>query len=302
MDYALFVLLGIFWSLSFLAIKITIINLAPILSAFLRVIIAQIFLTVLFVVMRKQLKVPFCSMWRSWVIGIFLQGIPFLFLFVGECYVTPALASIINGTVAIWVMLFSIVLFRDFTQVTLAKFTGLIFGILGICVIFMPMLNSHERSSSWAVVGIIIMAMSYAFGALLNQRFCQCKYKVHIQANLWHQHWGSMTFLFLMLLIFEPHVHLTPLFSLPSVWLSLLYLGICSTAIAWFIYCHLISHWGAVRASSVLYIVPLLTLIWDMLFLRLFPTWSNIVGIAIILLGVYLIQFSKKRKIPIADA
>ena len=295
MNALLFLILAAFWSGSFLFIKITVLNLAPLLSALIRLMIAQLAFTLYFSLMRAPLKAKFSSIWRAWVVGIFLQGIPFAFLFLGECHVTPALASIINGTVAVWVMVFSVVIFRDFSQVTIPKTIGLILGISGIVVIFAPMLGYDDHSSLFAVLGIVIMAMSYALGALLNQRFNKSRYAINLEANLWHQHWSSTAFLLALVLIFEPHINLHPFFALPSVWLSLLYLGICSTAVAFFIYCHLIHTWGAIRASSVMYVVPILTMIWDMLFLHLWPTLNELGGITIILLGVYLIQFSKNR-------
>jgi len=298
MSYVLFLLLGLFWSASFIFIKITVLVLPPILSALLRVVVAQITFSLFFVVMRHRLQVPFASIWRLWIIGIFLQGIPFLLLFIGECYVAPALASIINGTVAIWVLCFSILIFRDYSQVTLPKLSGLALGVLGVLFIFIPMVQAGTHTKAIGVLAITGMAMSYGIGALLNQHFCKCKYKVGIQASLWHQHWGSLMFLLTATLLFEPHINLGPLFHNPHVLLALLYLGVCSTAVAWFIYCYLIENWGAVRASSVLYIVPILTIIWDILFLHLVPTLNEIYGIIIILLGVALIQFTKKRIKP----
>ncbi len=295
MNLILFLILALFWSGSFIFIKISVLSLTPILSAFLRVLVAQIALSLFFIIRRSPLKVPFCSLWRLWVIGIFLQGIPFLLLFIGECYITPALAGIINGTVAIWVALFSILLFRDFSQVTPLKIAGLSLGIIGILFIFAPMIDAHNHNSLWGVIAVTGMAMSYAFGALLGQRFSKCKHKVNIQASLFHQHWSSLTFLGLMTLLFEPHFNITPLFHKPSVLFSLLYLGIFSTAIAWFIYNHLITTWNAMRASSVMYIVPILTLIWDIIFFHLMPTVSEVIGVVVILLGVALIQLSKKN-------
>lgn len=294
MNYVVFVLLGIFWSLSFLAIKITVISIPPIFSAFLRVLIAQIAFTLFFVTMRHKLKAPFASIWRLWGVGIFLQGIPFLLLFIGECYVAPALASIINSTVPVWVFLLGISFFGDARHVNIGKFMGLALGMVGACFIFLPMLQGDNTSRLFGVLAITGMAISYALGALLNQRFCKSKFHVNLQASLWHQHWGSLSFLALCTLIFEHHFDITPVLHSSQVLFALLYLGIFSTAIAWFIYCHLISTWGAVRASTVLYMVPILTLIWDGLFLHLAPGFNEIAGIVFILLGVSLIQFCKK--------
>lgn len=296
MNPILFVLLAIFWSLSFIAIKMSVLVLPPMLSAFLRVLIAQAALTTFFIVMRHSLKTPFSSMWRIWLVGVFLQGIPFLLLFIGECYVAPAIASIINSTVPAWVFFFSITLFSGARDVSIRKIIALIIGMVGVCCIFIPMMTGHETSRLIGVIAITGMAMSYAIGALLNQRLCKSKFKMNAQASLWHQHWGSLGFLFLMTLLLEHHFNIAPVYSDTKLLLALLYLGVFSTAIAWGIYHHLIVKWGAIRASTVMYFVPILALIWDHLFLHLNPNSNEILGVALILIGVWLIQFSGKQK------
>ena len=115
-------------------------------------------------------------------------------------------------------------------------------------------------------------------------------------SNIFHQQAASFIFLLLVSLLLGqwPSVH--TLISEPEPWLASLYLGVLSTALAWIIYYHLIREWDGVRASSVMYIVPVLTLLWDYLFYRLEPGFSEIIGVAVILAGVTLVQFSALKK------
>ncbi len=298
MNYCLYLLLALFWSGSFLAIKLSLTHLPPGMAALLRVLIGQIVLTTVFFAMRQRLRLPFSSAWRLWVIGIFSQGLPFFLLFWGECSVAPALASILNSTVCAWTFLFSILIFRDFAHITWKKMTGLILGISGILVILLPLLiQRHDINKVEGVLTITGMAMSYAFGGLINQRFMTSDHKAPFKASLWHQHWGSLIFLIIVTRMIEPWPTLMPALSDPTSLLALLYLGIFSTAIAWLIYNHLIRDWGAVRASTCLLLIPLLAILWDYLFLHATPHWYEIVGVIFTLVGVSLIQFSKKRKI-----
>ncbi len=298
MNTLLFLLLGLFWSLSFLAIKITVVTLPPLMAAFLRVLVAQIAFTTLFLFTRQKLKVSFSSIWRLWVAGIFLQGIPFALLFFGETYIAAGLASIINSTVGIWAMIFSILIFKDYSQATLTKITGLTLGVLGVLIISSPdIMHSQQHNKLIGILAVVGMAMSYAFGALLNQKLNTCAHKTSLKASLWHQHWGSLVFLLILASSFEHWQAITPLFYHPQVIVALLYLGIFSTAIAWFIYVHLIHTWGTIRASTVLFMMPILALLWDRLFLHLAPSTLEIYGVVVILMGVALIQFSKKKKL-----
>lgn len=302
MNYLWFCLLGLFWSGSFLAIKITVLTLPPFFGGLLRVAIAQIAFSLLFIATRKILKTPFASLWRLWIIGIFLQGLPFALLFWGERFVAPALASILNSTVATWTLIFSILIFRDYSQATLTKISGLVLGSLGTLVIFGPLFfHQHNSNKLSGVIAIMGMAMSYALGGILNQRFGASKYKVGFQACVWQQHWGSLLFLFFCTLIFEHHFNFAPLFHNIELPLALLYLGVCSTAIAWMIFIHLLFTWGAIRTSTVLYLVPILAILWDYLFLHTAPHLNELLGVMIILTGVSLIQFSKRRPLPLKN-
>ena len=294
MNMILFLLLGFFWSLSFLGIKITIVSLSPLFAATLRVLIAQIVFTTLFLSMRQNLRVPFCALWRLWINGIFLQGIPFAALFFGETYLAPSLACIINSTVGLWTLVLSILLFKDYSQATVTKITGVIIALLGVITLCWPDLT-HQHSKLIGIVAVTIMAISYALGALLNQRFNQCAHRTSLRASLWHQHWGSLVFLCILTTIFMQWPHtLAPLHN-TQVIIALLYLGIFSTAAAWFIYVHLIHTWGSVRASSVLFLMPVLAIIWDRLFLHLVPATTEYLGVVIVLIGMAFIQFSKRK-------
>ncbi|MCX7123344.1 MAG: DMT family transporter [Gammaproteobacteria bacterium] len=273
MNGVYFLLLGLFWSLSFLGIKVTVISLAPGVGAFLRVLIAQIVFTGIFFAMRDRLRVPFQSMWRLWVIGVFTQGLPFFLLFTGECYITPALASIINSSVAAWALLFSIFIFKDYSQATWAKIMGLCLGLLGVVIIFWPDLaHQQNHNKLFGVLAVVGMAMSYGLGSILNQRFNKSQYKTSFKSCLWQQHWGSLFFLLIMVSCFEKWPHFMPILHNTHLMLALVYLGVFSTAIAWLMYIHLVHIWGAVRTGSVMLIVPILAIIWDKLFLNLPPS------------------------------
>jgi drug/metabolite transporter (DMT)-like permease len=63
------------------------------------------------------------------------------------------------------------------------------------------------------------------------------------------------------------------------------------------IYFYLLKEWGAVRTTSVMYIVPMLAILWDLLFLHLIPSTNELMGILTILVGVALIQWTRKPNI-----
>ena len=63
-----------------------------------------------------------------------------------------------------------------------------------------------------------------------------------------------------------------------------------TTALAFLIYFHLIREWGAVRASAVTYVAPIIALFWDYVFFKNVPDRFEIVGVAAVLSGVVLLH------------
>lgn len=296
LNLILFILLVTFWSGSFVAIKIVVTTIPPFFGAMLRVLTALISLMVIFYFAKRPTQVEFSVRWKMWLIGLFAQGFPFAFLFWGEQLITPGLAGILNGTVSIWAFLLSLLLFHEASIDCGKKMIGLGLGMAGIFIIFWPSIGSMS-SNIWGALSVLFMAISYAVGAVLNQYLFSRKTKIDFYANLYHQHCSSLVFLFAIALIFEPLPSAHVLLTTPSIWLATLYLGVFSTAIAWMIYYHLIREWDAVRASTVMYVVPVMALLWDFLLFNNYPQISEIIGVTTILSGVILLQFNNLRRI-----
>ncbi|EDP46276.1 DMT family transporter [Rickettsiella grylli] len=292
-NYGLFFLLAAFWSGSFVAIKAVVLEVPPFFGAVLRVGFALITLSLIFCFYKKSVAVPFNLRWRIWIMGLFSQGLPFFFLFYGEQHISAGLAGILNGTVPIWTLLFSLISpqTRNFS---FSKCIGLLVGLFGICIIFGPLLRFDSTYSAFlGTLSLLLMAICYSVGNLLNQRMLSGQTRLDFFANIYHQHWASLIFLTFTSLLFEHWPSSYLLFHTPIIWAASLYMGIFSTALAWIIYYYLIREWDAVRASTVMYIVPIMALLWDFVFFHNRPQWSEVIGVVTILLGVLIIQWPK---------
>ncbi len=291
----LFLVLAFLWSGSFINIKVVVGVLPPIFCAMMRVLISLICLASFFALMRKKVFYLPPQAWHVWLAGLFTQAIPFLFLFFGEKFIAPALASIINSTVSIWALILGTFIFRDFSQWTPVRISGIALGFIGMIFIFFPFLHGSENSLI-GICSVMGMALAYAIGGLINQHVIFKQGKISFESNLIQQHLASLLFLFITSLSLESWPSTTAL-SETKIVFSFLYLGLMATAIAWIIYFYLIREWGAVRAASVMYLVPVLAIIWDLLFLHLIPTYHELLGVAMILSGVTLIQWVRKPKL-----
>jgi drug/metabolite transporter (DMT)-like permease len=295
LNCVLFSLLALLWSASFINIKVVVAALPPVFCAMMRVLISLICLSVLFTLLRKKIFLPPSKAWSLWIAGFFTQAFPFAFLFFGEKFIAPALASIINSTVSIWALLLGTLIFRDLSQWTLAKVSGLILAFVGMVLIFQPFIRNSE-SSLLGILSVVGMAISYAIGSLINQHVIFKKMQVSFETNLIQQHVASVLFLLTTSLSLETWPSWSSVAE-PKLLLSFLYLGVMATALAWMIYFYLIKEWGALRAATVMYIVPMLAILWDLLFLHLVPSQNELLGMFVILLSVTMIQWKRKVKI-----
>lgn len=289
--FSLFLLLALLWSGSFINIKIVVDALPPIFCAMIRVLVSLICLTIIYLSLGKKIIAPTWAFWRLWLAGLFNQALPFALLFFGEKFIAPALASIINSTVSIWSLLLGTLLFFDFSQWTSRKVIGIAVGFCGIVLIFSPFLQGSENSLL-GILAVTGMAIFYALGSLINQHVIFKTMTVNFETNLLQQHISSLLFLVASSLTLETWPSIMSLLHLKLL-LSFLYLGLVATAISWTIYFYLIKKWGAVRATSVMYLVPLLAITWDLLFLHLVPSKNELIGMSAILIGVTLIQLNK---------
>lgn len=296
LDVLLFFLLATFWGGSFVAIKFVVQDFPPAFGAMLRVAVAVAVFGILFTAQKRSLRVAPQIRRRMWLAGLFAQGIPFALLFWGERKIAPGLAGIINGTVPLWTFLLG--LWQGGGEsFNFRKSFGLLLGFAGIGAVCAPVFAfGGSRGEIAGTAAVFLMALCYAVGGLLTRSLLSGGSKADFRANLFHQHCASLV----LLIVYSASTERWPtlavvLFSWKAL-AAVFYLGFFSTALAFMIYFHLIREWGAVRASAVTYVAPIIALFWDYVFFRNVPVVLELVGVAAILSGVVLLHAPTTKK------
>jgi drug/metabolite transporter (DMT)-like permease len=182
----------------------------------------------------------------------------------------------------------------DFTP---RKIVGLALGILGIVVIFWPMLTFEKGTMEvLGTLSVTMMAVCYAIGTILNRKLLSGANQIDFFANIYNHHVSSFILLFIVSFTFEKWPSFDLVIHNKKVLMSIFYMAFFSTAIAWFLYFYLVKIWSALRASTVSYLIPIMALFWDFLFFKNLPTVNEYVGVIMILIGVFLIQFQLTGK------
>lgn len=295
-DVLLFGLLAALWGGSFVAIKFVVAAYPPAFGAALRVALALAAFAAYFRWEGKDLRVPAALRRRMWLAGLFALGFPFAALFWGERRISPGLAGIVNGTVPLFAFVFGLAA-RTGETFTRRKAAGLLLGFAGIAAICSPLLRfAGTRDEALGTAAVFLMALFYAVGSLLTRAILSGPAKADFRANAYHQACAASAFLVVWSLATERWPAPGALLASPAAIVSVLYLGLFSTALAFLIYYHLIREWGAVRAAAVTYVVPIVALFWDYVFFRNVPAPAEAVGVAAVLSGVVLLNKPAARR------
>ncbi|MFH1016910.1 MAG: DMT family transporter [Pseudomonadota bacterium] len=286
-----FLLLTLFWGCSFIAIRFSLEGFPPFVAAGLRILIATLFFCALVVARRTPSGSAKGAIWRLIGVGILNFAFPWACLFWGEQTVSPALASILNSTMPIWVLLCAWMLLPD-EPPTWLKGVGVAIGFLGISLVFAPGLEGGENIAGMAV--ILLMAVSYALGAVLTRKIALA---IDIRWSLIIQGTASALLLFALSVPTEGLGWTSSIWQNPKAIWGILYLGVFSTALAWLMYFRLIRDWGALRASSVTYAMPFVSIAADWLYFRKIPSHTQLAGAGAILSGLSLIHWARVKEI-----
>jgi drug/metabolite transporter (DMT)-like permease len=272
-NWILLILLGAVWGSAFMFIKISADDFGPILLVNLRLLLAgALFLPFL---LRKKYLAYFKSHFSGiLILAIFSNAFPFTMFSYASLGATSNMLGILNGTTAFMTMVVAYFWLKE--SISLKQIFGIILGFLGILVLVNPANGSATLGASgFALVG----ALSYSFSGVYIQKY-------QLNANKFVLIGWAMLFGGLLL---------TPLsfFNLPNQMpdnnaiAALLWLGIVSTGIAYLGYIRLIEQIGAVRTSTVTYLLPVFSIIWGSIFLQEKITWIIFGGFIFVMIGMY---------------
>jgi len=287
-DYFILVLLSLIWASAFFNIKIATYSYGPITIAFLRIFFGMI--PVLLLCFYKKIKIEVFSKDWKWfaAIGVINLVIPFFLIAYGVQKVQSNLAAILMSTTPISATILAH-LFIDKEKINLVKILGIILGFLGIVYLFSENLLINDENLFSALM-ILVGSTFYVIGGILTLKISHKKNE-NVTASILI--WGTI-FVCPISLIVEQPWNLNP--SLEST-LSLIYLGVFPTGIAWLLRFMILKRNGLVFQSQVAYLIPIFGVILGYLFLNELVTSKILISLFIVILGIYFVKKSGDKKI-----
>ena len=287
-DYVLLTILALIWSSAFFNIKIATYSYGPVTIAFLRTFFGAI--PVIGLCLFKKIKIEAFSKDWYWfaLIGFINLVIPFFLIAYGVQKVQSNLAAILMASTP----LSATVLAHFFTnneKINLLKILGVLIGFSGIIFLFSDNILINENNFSSALL-ILIGSTFYVVGGLLTIKISNKKNE-NVTASILI--WATL-FLIPLTIFFEKPWNLNP--SLEST-LSIIYLGVVSTGLAWLLRFRILKNNGLVFQAQVAYLIPIFGIVLGYIFLKELITPKVIVAVVAVIIGIYLVKKSNSKKI-----
>ena len=281
LDYLLLVLLALIWASAFFNIKIATYSFGPVMIAFLRVFFGA--LPVLLLCYYKNIEVEAFSKDWYWfaLIGFINLVAPFFLIAYGIKSVQSNLAAILMSTTP----LSSTVLGHFYTKnekFNFIKTFGILIGFSGILYLFSDNLLIDENNFISALL-ILLGSTCYVIGGVLTLKISKKKNE-NVTGSILI--WATIILIPLVIFIEQPW-NLEP--RLDST-ISVVYLGLVSTGIAWLLRFRILVKNGLIFQSQVSYLIPIFGTILSYIFLKELITTKVVISLIAVSIGIYFVR------------
>ena len=274
-----FILLAAIWGASFLLMKLGASDFGPFLTAFLRVLLASLFLLPL-LIWRGQFQDLKKHYKPILFVGMLNSGIPFALFSFAVLHITTGLSSILNATVPLWGALVAWLWLRD--KPANWRIVGLVIGFIGVAALSWDKASfkGDSASAGWAVIACLAATLCYGIAASFTKKYLQ---GVPPLASATGSQIGAALLL-----------ALPGMMSIPakapgiSAWTAIILLAFFCTAVAYVLYFRIIERAGPARAVTVTFLIPVFGVLYGAVLLNEAITLTMIICGAIIVLGTAL--------------
>jgi drug/metabolite transporter (DMT)-like permease len=218
--------------------------------------------------------------WAHLVVMAVVANIaPYFFFGWGVERITSGLAGVLNATTPLFTVVFALTIRSE--RVSAVRVAGLLLGFLGVVVLAAPWRTTALGSSLPGVGACLLGSACYAASYVYARRFLTGRGFSALVLST-----GQLAAGAALLVLATPIVARSPVTLTPTVIASVLVLGILGTGVAYVLNYRLIADEGAIAASTVTYLIPLVAVVLGALILNEPLTWHLLAGGLTVLVGV----------------
>lgn len=273
----------VFWGTSFIATKVALRELTPLMIIFFRLVFAIILLAIFALYTGKDFSIKLKS--HKWILLLALIASFHLWIQVtGLKYTTAVNTGWIIGTAPVFIAILGFIFFRE--KLTLLKVSGILIAFGGLLL-----LMSNGNFSSLSFIShkgdflILASAFTWSVYSVVNKKITINYHPVM-----------TILFLFLMMAViigpftlngqyFNAVAHLST-----KGWGAVLFLGVFCSGVSYVLWSQALSEMEATKTGAFLYFEPFVTVISAWLLLNEAITTMVVFSGLIIMFGVYLVN------------
>ena len=286
-DYILLATLALIWASAFFNIKIATYSFGPVTIAFLRVFLGAI--PVLLICYYKKIKIEAFSKDWHWfaMIGLINLVAPFFLIAYGVQSVQSNLAAILMSTTPLSSTVLGHFYLKN-ERFNFIKTVGILIGFSGIIFLFSDNLLIDDNNFFSALI-ILLGSTCYVIGGVLTLKISK-KRNENVTGSIliW-----AVIILIPIVIFTEKPWEISP--RLDST-ISVIYLGLVSTGIAWLLRFKILVKNGLIFQSQVSYLIPIFGTILSYIFLKELITFKVLISLIAVSLGIYIVRRSDYKK------
>lgn len=233
------------------------------------------------------------------LMGLVANVTPWLLLAWGQQFIASGLAAVLTATAPLFTALFAAAVLAD-ERLSWRRVLGIVVGFAGVVVIVDPVPAGVADPLTASIPGQLAClgtAACYGAGFTYTRRFLA--HHGHSPLALAAGQLGSGA---LILWLAAPLVAAEPVQADGMAIASVGALGLIGTGLAYAVYYRLLGELGATRTSTVSYLVPVTAVTLGVVFLGEPLTATMLIGAAIVIVGVAMVQRRGRAAPPTTPA
>ncbi len=285
MDLSLYAVTVFLWGTSWLAIKLQLGVVAPEVSVVYRFVIAAAIMLAFCLLRRRPMRFKATDHVFLAMQGAFLFSTNYFFIYLGSQYLTTGLVAVAFSSIVVMNILGSAMLFRS--PLSMAVATGGVLGLAGMVAVFWPEVRGFELAGEGARgLALSLIGTASASAGMLTSAWNQKRRSLPVlQSNAYGMAYGAVFITALTLARGSVFA-----FDLRAAYvLSLLWLAVFATVVAFWSYLTLIGRIGADRAAYATVLFPIVALALSTVFEGYRWTPLAAAGVGLVLAGNALV-------------
>ena len=278
-----------FWSFSFIWFKIAYLGYNPVTVVIFRLVISAVLITLIAWFLKRLQKPSRKDFWLFVLMAFFEPFIYFLGESYGLKYVSSTVAAVIVATIPLFTPIAAWYFYRE--RVKWINVAGLTISFLGVGLVVLN--SSFQFQASPLGVGLEFIAVFSAIGYSIVLKNLASRYNT-LTIIAYQNIIGIIMFLPVWLAVDFKEFLVTPFH--PQAFRAIILLAVFSSTLAFVFFTQSVRQLGVNRSNTFINLIPVFVAIFSFIILKETLGLQKIIGIIVVVAGLFLAQAKRSRK------